>query len=135
MPNYYQISQGMGGVVFTEIGPTGPQGGHGHADKTGPTGDTGPVGPIGTTGPTGPIGPTGPTGATGHTGSGDILWSGNVDISNSNTGNVGIFTKDPSSAITGWDKKALDISGNLRVSRCCRNARINAYTHPFCRRH
>ena len=118
MPNYYQISQGMGGVVFTEIGPTGPQGGHGHADKTGPTGDTGPVGPIGTTGPTGPIGPTGPTGATGHTGSGDILWSGlkAFDISNSNTGNVGVFTKDPSSAITGWDNKALDISGNLRVA-------------------
>ena len=105
----------MGGVIFTEIGPTGPQGGHGHADNTGPTGDTGPVGSIGTTGPTVPIGPMGPTGATGHTGLGGVFWSGGVDISNSNTGNVGVFTKDPSSAITGWDNKALDISGNLRV--------------------
>ena len=52
-------------------------------------------------------------------GEGGGYWNGDIhaDISNVNTGNVGVFTKkDPSSAITGWPGvRALDVSGNLRV--------------------
>ena len=114
MPNYYQTNSGGS---FIAIGPTGPTGAPGSATATGATGPNGPIGATGPTGPTGPIGQTGSTGSAGLTGpgAGSGFWSGSIDISNSNAGNVGVFTKDPSSAITGWDNKALDISGNLRV--------------------
>jgi hypothetical protein len=115
----------MGRIGFTgSTGPTGSTGTTGSTGPTGPTGttgSTGPTGPTGTTGSTGSIGPTGATGYQGHTGppsdAGSSFWNGSMasDISNVNTGNVGVFTKDPSSAITGQPNNAMDISGNLRV--------------------
>jgi N-acetylneuraminic acid mutarotase len=106
-------------------GPTGPTGATGHTGLAGQTGQTGQTGPIGHTGPAGPTGTQGSTGAagsTGHTGdkgpnAGSSFWNGSMggDISNANFRNVGVFTKDPSSAITGQPNKAMDISGNLRV--------------------
>ena len=114
----------MGRIGFTgSTGPTGSTGTTGSTGPTGPTGtagSTGPTGPAGTTGSTGSIGPTGATGYQGHAGppsDAGSFWNGSMasDISNVNTGNVGVFTKDPSSAITGQPNKAMDISGNLRV--------------------
>ncbi len=109
----------MGASGSTGSCPQGPRGPTGIRNVTGPTGaqPIGPRGPFGQRGPTGAAGPRGPYGIYGPTGPyGPPLWDGSgSDISNVNLGNVGIFTPDPSSAITGHPNKAVDISGNLRV--------------------
>ena len=113
MPDYYKTIQGSASALRGPTGPPGTNGGAGSAGSKGVTGSTGATGHIG---PTNALGATGPHGSIGPTGTSSSFWSGSVDISNVNTGNVGVFTKkDPSSAITGWDNKAMDISGNLRV--------------------
>ena len=113
MPDYYKTIQGSASALR---GPTGPPGPNGGASADGATGVTGSTGATGHIGPSDAAGATGPHGSIGPTGTSSSFWSGSVDISNSNHGNVGVFTKDPSSAITGWDNKAMDISGNLRVA-------------------
>lgn len=87
------------------IGPEGPEGPAGTAGSTGATGATGETGPQGDPGPEGPEGPQGPTG--------DAMWELSGTSIGYSSGNVGIMTSDPQTAlhIDGWDN-ALRIGGD-----------------------
>jgi hypothetical protein len=88
------------------VGPTGPMGPAGQPGPSGPMGDPGPTGPVGPQGPSGDIGPTGPIGPMGPTGV-SVGWALNGnDLANTNSGNVGIGTSTPASA--------LDVNGTIK---------------------
>ena len=134
----YGTATTSGSVVFVDASgklgttggtiPTGPQGPAGPAGPQGPQGVAGPTGATGATGSAGPAGPQGATGATGPQGpAGPNAPTGNIDMQNSTSANIGNITKGSARFIHNYGLNNTFIgseAGNFTTSGDGRNVGI-----------